>query len=171
MSGDSLHRRGFVHTDLAVSILCSSSLECHAHHTNVVCHFRYRGAIHKAALNEATAAGLLLMMGWDDLCSRIPHASLADPMCGSGTFLIEAAFIAERCKCYYVIVVFLYNALYFHDPKITFFVGVLLVSCVDHGHLSHGMTLTCSCGMKLWLLQQAWSGNSMVPYGDQIYMR
>jgi putative N6-adenine-specific DNA methylase len=42
----------------------------------------------KSPLNEATAAGLLLLSGWD---RRSP---LCDPMCGSGTFLIEAASLA-----------------------------------------------------------------------------
>lgn len=42
----------------------------------------------KSPLNEATAAGLLLLAGWDG------SESLADPMCGSGTFLVEAALIA-----------------------------------------------------------------------------
>ncbi len=36
-------------------------------------------------LNESTAAGILRLVGWK------PGRSLVDPMCGSGTFLIEAA--------------------------------------------------------------------------------
>ncbi|MBI2921039.1 MAG: RNA methyltransferase [Planctomycetes bacterium] len=42
----------------------------------------------KSPLNEATAASILLLSGWD---RRSP---LADPMCGSGTFPIEAALLA-----------------------------------------------------------------------------
>ncbi len=42
----------------------------------------------KSPLNEATAAGLLRLTGWD---RRSP---LVDPMCGSGTFPIEAAMWA-----------------------------------------------------------------------------
>src|SRR5690606_31084271 len=42
----------------------------------------------KSPLNEATAAGLLLLSDWDR------KSSLVDPMCGSGTFLIEAAHLA-----------------------------------------------------------------------------
>ncbi|MCC6741612.1 MAG: RNA methyltransferase [Planctomycetia bacterium] len=42
----------------------------------------------KSPLNEATAAAILMMSGWD---RRSP---LADPMCGSGTFPIEAALWA-----------------------------------------------------------------------------
>lgn len=54
-SGDSLHRRG------------------------------YRLQAGEAPLNEALAAGMILLSGWD--C----RSSLTDPMCGSGTVLIEAA--------------------------------------------------------------------------------
>lgn len=43
---------------------------------------------HKSPLNEALAAGLLLHTGWD---RRSP---LCDPMCGSGTLLVEAAWLA-----------------------------------------------------------------------------
>jgi putative N6-adenine-specific DNA methylase len=42
----------------------------------------------KSPLNEATAAGLLLAAEWDRT------STLVDPMCGSGTFLIEAAHLA-----------------------------------------------------------------------------
>jgi 23S rRNA G2445 N2-methylase RlmL len=48
----------------------------------------YRELAHKSPLNEATAAGLLLHTGWDR------GAPLCDPMCGSATFLIEAAWLA-----------------------------------------------------------------------------
>lgn len=41
-----------------------------------------------APLNEALAAGLLLRANWT------PGTPLVDPMCGSGTFCIEAAWIA-----------------------------------------------------------------------------
>ena len=77
MSGESLHRRG------------------------------YRdAAIHRAALNEAAAAGCLSIAGWADACeaarangngsSSTPYRLpvLVDPMCGSGTLLIEAALMA-----------------------------------------------------------------------------
>ncbi len=42
----------------------------------------------KSPLNEALAAGLIQRTGWD---RRTP---LCDPMCGSGTFLVEAAHLA-----------------------------------------------------------------------------
>jgi hypothetical protein len=63
----------------------------------VVLRRRYREAMHKAALNESTAAGALLLLGWDKLCDSAEEPVLVDPMCGSGTFLIEAALIATRC--------------------------------------------------------------------------
>lgn len=50
----------------------------------------YRPALLKAPLNEALAAGLLLHVGYDG------SEPLADPMCGAGTFAIEAAWIATR---------------------------------------------------------------------------
>jgi len=48
----------------------------------------YRPVQVKSPLNEATAAGLLLLAGWHG------QGDLVDPLCGSGTFLIEAAWIA-----------------------------------------------------------------------------
>jgi len=48
----------------------------------------YRPIQHKSPLNEALAAGLLLLSDWD---RRSP---LCDPMCGSATLLIEAALLA-----------------------------------------------------------------------------
>lgn len=57
-SGDSLHRRG------------------------------YRLQTNVAPLNEALAAGIILLTGWDK------KSPFIDPMCGSGTLLIEAALLA-----------------------------------------------------------------------------
>lgn len=48
----------------------------------------YRDAQTEAPINEALAAGMLLLAGWDG------KSNFVDPMCGSGTFLIEAALIA-----------------------------------------------------------------------------
>lgn len=59
-SGDSLHKRG------------------------------YRVANTEAPINEALAAGMLLMAGWKG------QSDFYDPMCGSGTLLIEAALIARN---------------------------------------------------------------------------
>lgn len=57
-SGDSLHKRG------------------------------YRSRGHDAPLNEALAASMILLSGWNK------ELSLLDPMCGSGTLLLEAGMIA-----------------------------------------------------------------------------
>lgn len=57
-SGDSLHKRG------------------------------YRDRTNIAPINEALAAGLILLSGYDGT------QNLVDPMCGSGTLLIESAMIA-----------------------------------------------------------------------------
>lgn len=48
----------------------------------------YRNEQNEAPISEALAAGMLLMAGWDG------KTDFVDPMCGSGTFLIEAALIA-----------------------------------------------------------------------------
>lgn len=50
----------------------------------------YREMLTKAPLNEALAAGLILLTGWR---GDVP---LVDPMCGSGTLGIEAAWIALK---------------------------------------------------------------------------
>ena len=50
----------------------------------------YRVANTEAPINEALAAGMLLMAGWHG------QANFFDPMCGSGTLLIEAALIAQN---------------------------------------------------------------------------
>ncbi|MDC7241767.1 MAG: bifunctional 23S rRNA (guanine(2069)-N(7))-methyltransferase RlmK/23S rRNA (guanine(2445)-N(2))-methyltransferase RlmL [Spirochaetales bacterium] len=52
----------------------------------------YRLDTAKAALRENTAAALLLRSGWPELSEK--GAVFADPMCGSGTILVEAAMIA-----------------------------------------------------------------------------
>lgn len=49
----------------------------------------YRTDIHEAPLNEVLAAGMLHLAGWN------PETNLLDPMCGSGTILIEAGLIAN----------------------------------------------------------------------------
>lgn len=48
----------------------------------------YREATGAAPLNEAVAAGILKLSGWDG------KTDLVDPFCGSGTILIEAALMA-----------------------------------------------------------------------------
>jgi|TARA_B110000967_G_scaffold40092_1_gene39925 putative N6-adenine-specific DNA methylase len=48
----------------------------------------YKTATNIAPINEVLAAGLIMLSGWDG------QSDLLDPMCGSGTILIEAAMIA-----------------------------------------------------------------------------
>ena len=50
----------------------------------------YRVANTEAPINEALAAGMLLLAGWKG------QSDFYDPMCGSGTLLIEAALIARN---------------------------------------------------------------------------
>lgn len=50
----------------------------------------YRQVQTDAPINEVLAAGILLKSGWRG------ETDLLDPMCGSGTFLIEAALIARN---------------------------------------------------------------------------
>lgn len=70
MSGDSLHRRG------------------------------YRTKQGAAPLKENLAAAVLVRAGWPRLLEKArqekKQIALADPMCGSGTFLIEAAMMAAN---------------------------------------------------------------------------
>lgn len=50
----------------------------------------YRVLTDKAPINEILAAGMILLSGWEKDCNFI------DPMCGSGTILIEAAMYANN---------------------------------------------------------------------------
>jgi len=50
----------------------------------------YRRETGEAPLNEVLAAGMILLSGWDK------KSHFIDPMCGSGTLLIEAALIANN---------------------------------------------------------------------------
>lgn len=50
----------------------------------------YRSDINLAPIKEVLAAGLIKLSGWQ------PHQLLIDGMCGSGTFAIEAASIANN---------------------------------------------------------------------------
>lgn len=50
----------------------------------------YRVAQTEAPINEVLAAGIILLSGWKG------DTTFVDPMCGSGTFLVEAALIAAN---------------------------------------------------------------------------
>lgn len=71
-SGDSLHKRG------------------------------YRQGVGIAPINEVLAAGLLKLAGWDKALQAKPaNLNFYDPMCGSGTMLIEAAMMANNIPAQY----------------------------------------------------------------------
>ena len=53
-------------------------------------HRGYRTGTVAAPLNEVLAAGIIMLTGWDG------DSDFIDPMCGSGTILIEAALIAKN---------------------------------------------------------------------------
>lgn len=50
----------------------------------------YRDKGHPAPLNEVLAAGLVMLSGWK------PGQPLIDPMCGTGTILMEAAMLGQN---------------------------------------------------------------------------
>jgi len=65
--------------------VCTVSLDS----SNISLHKRgYRVSAGSAPLNEVLAAGMILLSDWDK------KSHFVDPMCGSGTLLIEAALIA-----------------------------------------------------------------------------
>ena len=53
----------------------------------------YRVSDTANSLNEVLAAGMVLLSGWDQ------RSDFFDPICGSGTLLIEAAMIANNIPC------------------------------------------------------------------------
>lgn len=78
MVGLNLH----IYQDQAVLSLDSSGESLHKR--------GYRPILTKAPLNEALAAALVLLTGWT------AETPFVDPMCGSGTLCIEAAWIALK---------------------------------------------------------------------------
>jgi putative N6-adenine-specific DNA methylase len=78
MVGLNLH----IYKDQAVLSLDSSGESLHKR--------GYRPILTKAPLNEALAAAIILLTGWKS------DTPFIDPMCGSGTLPIEAAWIALR---------------------------------------------------------------------------
>jgi len=55
----------------------------------------YRDKTNLAPINEVLAAGLVILSGWDK------RTNFIDPMCGSGTILIEAALYANNIPAGY----------------------------------------------------------------------
>ena len=66
---------------------CSLSLDTSGHSLH---HRGYRSLTNIAPINEVLAAGIIMLSDWDQ------RTDFMDPMCGSGTLLIEAAMMA--CK-------------------------------------------------------------------------
>ncbi len=66
---------------------CSLSLDTSGRSLH---HRGYRSLTNIAPINEVLAAGIIMLSDWDR------RTDFMDPMCGSGTFLIEAAMMA--CK-------------------------------------------------------------------------
>lgn len=66
---------------------CSLSLDTSGYSLH---HRGYRSLTNIAPINEVLAAGIIMLSDWDR------RTDFMDPMCGSGTFLIEAAMMA--CK-------------------------------------------------------------------------
>ncbi len=77
-----LRIRLFIHDDQCSVALDSSGDSLHKR--------GYREQTNLAPLNEVLAAGMILLSGWDRM------SNFVDPMCGSGTLLIEAALIAAN---------------------------------------------------------------------------
>lgn len=69
-------------SDLTMTVSLDSSLGLHKR--------GYRTATNMAPINEVLAAGLVMLSGWKG------GSNFIDPMCGSGTILIEAAMIAAN---------------------------------------------------------------------------
>ena len=58
----------------------------------------YRGAAGQAPLKENLAAGILALAGWNDVNEHGQplYKTFLDPMCGSGTIVIEAAWMRTK---------------------------------------------------------------------------
>ncbi|MFT5167369.1 MAG: putative N6-adenine-specific DNA methylase [Saprospiraceae bacterium] len=67
--------------------LCTVSLDASGESLH---HRGYRREALEAPINEVLAAGMILLSGWKKDCDFI------DPMCGSGTLLMEAGMIASN---------------------------------------------------------------------------
>jgi len=72
----------YIHNDKCIVNLDSSGMSLHKR--------GYKSATNIAPINEVLAAGLIMLAGYDGSTHFI------DPMCGSGTLLIEAAMIANK---------------------------------------------------------------------------
>ena len=76
--------------DIIISVFISdNTFKVYSDSSGISLHKRgYRNKIHKAALNESLAAGIVMLSNWDQ------SMPFYDTMCGSGTISIEAALLA-----------------------------------------------------------------------------
>ncbi len=71
--------------------IINKTVKIYLNTTGIPLHKRgYRSKIHKAALNESIASGIILLSNWNK------EDTFYDIMCGSGTLPIEASMIANR---------------------------------------------------------------------------
>ena len=71
--------------------IINETVKIYLNTTGIPLHKRgYRSKIHKAALNESIASGIILLSNWNK------EDTFYDIMCGSGTLPIEASMIANR---------------------------------------------------------------------------
>ena len=79
-----------INPDITISIFITDNhFKVYSDSSGISLHKRgYRNKIHKAALNESLAAGLIMLSDWDKI------SPFYDTMCGSGTIAIEAALLA-----------------------------------------------------------------------------
>ncbi len=88
----------------------------------------YRTATNIAPINEVLAAGLVLLSGYKGDCNFI------DPMCGSGTILIEAAMIANNIPANINRVEFAFEKWENYDEDLFFIIQDSLLKKVKESH-------------------------------------
>jgi 23S rRNA G2445 N2-methylase RlmL len=94
---NSMHKRGYRFEPTTSTTAAETKKGRYPDQRNDERSERKEGPIHKAMFKETTAAILLQVAGWKTPSPTTPTPSsiiLCDPMCGSGTFLIEAAMIS-----------------------------------------------------------------------------
>jgi putative N6-adenine-specific DNA methylase len=88
----------------------------------------YRTATNIAPINEVLAAGLVLLSGYTGDCNFI------DPMCGSGTILIEAAMIANNIPANINRVEFAFEKWENYDEDLFFVIQDSLLKKIKESH-------------------------------------
>ncbi len=88
----------------------------------------YRTATNIAPINEVLAAGLVLLSGYKGDCNFI------DPMCGSGTILIEAAMIANNIPANINRIEFAFEKWEDYDEDLFFTIQDSLLKKIKNSH-------------------------------------